>query len=418
MRDTVSTAGEFGPNWRQAALLGLALALGQTALVCLLSGAANPAEAYLRLHRWDAVWYGHIAEHGYRSTVPPTPQDADRSNVAFFPGYPLLARAVAAASGLRIEYALPLTSQLACWGFWTYLLRILQSWRVSARLAFGTVVIILSHPAAFFLVVGYSESLFLMTLLGYLYWSGERGGMAWSLAACHGFLMTATRIVGLPLTAYPLLRLCRRPALGEGAFSRWLKGVLAGVLLCAVASLGTLLFLLYCQLEFGHWDLYMQSQRIGWKIHPDYLAVFRPASYRAGLPSGIAGTLNSNDLSRLSVPLVAAAFAALLAFEGWAAWGCRPTGFRDRVGFYLGGGLMFYISVSGMACVNMTSMLRYSFPVHVMLVLAAAHLLGRLGPAVNPLLARTRPVIVVAVGVCAWLQITYARGFAHGGWVA
>jgi hypothetical protein len=98
--------------------------------------------------------------------------------VAFFPGYPLLARAVAAAAGLRIEYALPLTSQLACWGFWTYLLRILQGWRVPSRLAFGTVVIILSHPAAFFLVVGYAESLFLMTLLGYLYWSGERGGMA------------------------------------------------------------------------------------------------------------------------------------------------------------------------------------------------------------------------------------------------
>src|SRR6266478_1825937 len=61
------------------------------------------------------------------------------------------------------------------------------------------------HPAAFFLVAGYSESLFLMALLGFIYWSAAEGSSAKFWAAVHGIVMSATRIVGIVCAAFPLV---------------------------------------------------------------------------------------------------------------------------------------------------------------------------------------------------------------------
>src|SRR5262249_60120085 len=96
------------------------------------------------------------------------------------------------------------TSQLACGGFWTVGVLFLQRWRVPAGLAIAGIVALLVQPCAFFLVTGYSESLFLFALLGFLYFAGKPGPLAWALAVPFGFLMTATRIVGLPVATYPL----------------------------------------------------------------------------------------------------------------------------------------------------------------------------------------------------------------------
>ena len=80
-------------------------------------------------------------------------------------------------------------------------------------------VAIVVHPGPFYLVVGYSESLFLLGLLGYFYWCEKAGRWSWSLAARHGFGMTATRLVGLPAAVFPVWQHTPRwkfPALGGG----------------------------------------------------------------------------------------------------------------------------------------------------------------------------------------------------------
>src|SRR5437868_6681437 len=80
-----------------ACLAGLALTLAQLLFVMSLSYRQSFAASYVKLFQFDSVWYENIAANGYHSVVPPGPIDMGRDNVAFFPGFPALARAVMAA---------------------------------------------------------------------------------------------------------------------------------------------------------------------------------------------------------------------------------------------------------------------------------------------------------------------------------
>ena len=53
----------------------------------------------------------------------------------------------------------------------------------------------------------------------------------------------------------------------------------------------------------------------------------------------------------------------------------RRTNWQVRIGFYFCAVMIYYISVSGVACVEMESMLRYEFCVHSLIVLAFLHFL-------------------------------------------
>src|SRR5439155_13314260 len=46
---------------------------------------------------------------------------------------------------------------------------------------------------------------FLMMLVGFIYWSTREGRAVKVLAVLHGFTMSATRIVGLPCAAFPVV---------------------------------------------------------------------------------------------------------------------------------------------------------------------------------------------------------------------
>jgi hypothetical protein len=415
-------------SWSRALTLGLLLAVGQVVFVCATSGAATAGEAYLRLFQWDASWYSHIAEHGYRNALPPASEDREspslrldkeRSNVAFFPGFPLFARAVMTACGLPVEKAVLLASQLASWGFWTYLLLFFQRWGVSLVGAAAGTLAVLVQPTAFYLVTGYSESLFLFALLGFLFWAEQRGPGCWLLAAGHGVLMTATRIIGLPLALCPLavvlaLDLRHRGTPLGGRWRQWGSAALLGV----ASMLGAAWFFAYCQLRFGDWSLYMRSQRTGWGIEPDYLTLFRPETYRLFLPSVTDLGLLADDLSRLSIPVTLGLFFVLFVLEWRLARSLADTGWTERLGFYLAAWLMFYLAVCGLKNRNMVSMIRYSFPVYVMLVLAVTHLLRRVGPGS----VRGRAFAAVAFGLAAVplmaLQTIFAGRYTHSEWVA
>ena len=102
--------------------------------------------------------------------------------------------------------ALLITAQLAAWGFWSYFFLFCRRWNISPALQICGALLIAAHPAAFFLIAGYSESLFLMALLGFIYWSIAEGRSAKFWAAVHGIVMSATRIVGIVCAAFPLVR--------------------------------------------------------------------------------------------------------------------------------------------------------------------------------------------------------------------
>src|SRR5689334_12602158 len=165
------------------------------------------ADRYLALVQHDSYWFANIIDRGYGTIVPPIERkEMEVSNVAFFPAYPLLAGGLKWLTGLNTAQSLLIIAQAAAWGFWIYFFLFCQRWKLPLSLQiFGALAIAL-HPAAFFLVAGYSESLFLFSLAGFIYWNTSDRRGATLFAVLHGVVMSATRIVGLPCAIIPVVR--------------------------------------------------------------------------------------------------------------------------------------------------------------------------------------------------------------------
>ena len=151
---------------------------------------SSPNQFWDRFARYDAGWYHGIASTGYAFV------EGGRSNLAFFPLYPTLmgvgGRLLGGAqedfyfAGIVISWAafvlaMPLLYRLA----------LLDLPRDSAIRATTFAAV---FPSAYFFGVVYSESLFLLTLVGaVLALRTQRWG--WAIAA--GAAMTATRVNGV-----------------------------------------------------------------------------------------------------------------------------------------------------------------------------------------------------------------------------
>ena len=347
----------------QSTIPNIPLAL-QAKAKLILDG-TNPLE---KLCAWDCLWYWHIAEQGYRSSLPPASQDPDRANVAFFPATPLAARAVRTVTGVNWPMALLLVSWLAAVAFWWYVLALLADWGIRPWVTAFAVFAIFAHPASLYLVAGYSESLFLMAVLGFVYWS-ERArhtegafAIAPVMAALHGFTMTATRIVGIPLAGYPAVR-----SIVLSVLMRKMPGRILGrdLVLSAVAAAGAFVFFVFCQLKFGLWNLYMETQQIGWGLGKDYLLPLHLLSYKWSRTN--AKFVIWFALALLEVILTEVALRRRSREQSTERWSARLSALYLAL-------CLFYISASGTASANFASFIRYSLAVAVILALIAADL--------------------------------------------
>jgi hypothetical protein len=401
----------------RSTIKALIAALGVTLLqVVVAVGFLAPegplSDRYSTLIQHDSYWFMNIVERGFQTTVPPVDHKVmEVSNVAFFPAYPALAGLLRYGLNLDTDVALLVTAQVAALGFWAYFFLFCQRWNLSPALQFFGALLIVAHPAAFFLIAGYSESLFLMALLGFIYWSGADGRGAKILAALHGIVMSATRIVGIPCAAYPVVR---------SVFAKRWRGVrqhFPAIALMLSATLGAVFFFLYCQLRWGRWDMYMRTQIAGWGIAPDYLAVFKPSSYHWLIPA-----LNDpTQMSQMAMSIGGLIFILVALCELLPAGRTyRPSGsdWRVRIGFYFCAAIIYCVSVSGVASVAMESMLRYQFCVHALIVLAFLHFLHefRLPPTFLRVCGMAAVVLLGAAGLC--VQVWYVWNFTRGNWVA
>ena len=185
------------------------------------------------LARFDAGWYGSIARDGYSIDLL-----GGQSNIAFFPLFPLLARALAGASGISFAAA----------GLAVSLVALLTACGLLARRenaaswdGLGAVIALLAWPASFFLASVYTESLFLALAL-VASRSAERE--RWGPAALAGFLAALTRPNGF------LVALLVAPQ----AFAAWRRSPRAApaafvATLAPLAGLAT--FLSYLGIRFG-----------------------------------------------------------------------------------------------------------------------------------------------------------------------
>jgi hypothetical protein len=397
-------------------LAGLILTLLQLAMtIGLLAPEGSFSERYATLVQHDSYWFMNIVDRGYQTIVPPIDHKVmEVSNVAFFPAYPALTAVFRYGLNIRTGTALLITAQLAAWGFWSYFFLFCRRWNISPALQISGALLIAAHPAAFFLIAGYSESLFLMALVGFIYWSTAEGRSAKFLAAVHGIVMSATRIVGIVCAAFPLVRSAFQTGWrGLVGPLPWFRKEKPAIAMTLVASFGALGFFTYSQLRWGHWDIYMLTQAAGWGIVPDYLAVFKPSSYRWFIPA-----LNDpTEASQMSMTLGAVFFVGVAICELLPAIRKRSN-LPLRAGIYFCAFVIYYLSVSGVACVDMESMLRYEFCVHALIVLALLNFLSQFR--MPPVLVRAFGIAAVALlsaaGLC--VQGWYVWNFTRGNWVA
>jgi hypothetical protein len=356
----------------QVLLPSLALTGLEIFLISLWSKGDDYASIFKGLTQWDSHWYLGIVRRGYQF-VGFDKIAYEQSNVAFFPGYPLAVAIMSRLLGVEPELGLYLTAQLFCWLMWIYLFLFYRRWQIPTLWQVLASLIILVYPSSFYLVVGYSESLFVASLLGFFYWSMDLNSLrAALLAGAHGLAMSATRIVGLPVALLPLLRL------GEGS-RRWFWTAGAAVL----ALLGGLSFFLYCQLRFGRWDLYIEMQRYFTGVQANYQALFQASTYvlsperwqvllSPSAPVKDAG-LWSDALSQLFVSVTLGSLVVTGLLDGLSVLVGKSRRWQERLGFHLGAWAMFYIAVAGMSPLGQRSMSRYCLPVHIVQVLALVH---------------------------------------------
>lgn len=195
---------------------------------------------------WDAGWYLRIADHGYAHELGVR---YDANNLAFFPLYPMLVKAVAvltpgsrASTGLAVA---GISSLIAAWGIFA----------VGERLHGRRVGVLLTTLWAAFPVglvqwMGYTESLFTALAAWTLY---AALGRRWLWAATGACLAGLTRPTGIAVAA--AVTVAALLSLRRGFSARALAGAL-------LAPLGWCAYIGWVGLRLHRWDGYFAVQRM------------------------------------------------------------------------------------------------------------------------------------------------------------
>jgi len=332
-------------------------------------------------HRWDAKLFDHLVEHGYQ------PERAELT--AFFPLYPGLVRELdGVLPGSPFVAAIAL-SAAAFFAALVVLHRLVAA-ELDRERAGQALWLLVAFPTAFFLGLGYNESLFLFLMLACVYALRREH---WWLAGTFGLLATLTRSAGLLLAlafAYEYLRRRRFSPL------RIRLSVLA--ILLIPAGLG--LYALYLRDTIGDPFAFMQAQKVGWNREPGW-----PWEGIASLPAFLS------DLPKLSGlwlllslldPIVLAFVLVMLVLSVVGPWRMR----RDQAIFaLLGWALLLFM---------------LSFPPDPQArhpLMSVSRLSIELFP-VFMVLARARPLQNPYMYLGLGLQTLMLVHFARGGWVA
>jgi hypothetical protein len=150
--------------------------------------------------RWDACDYAQLAMSGY----PSDPHQA-ALYTAWPPVFPLAIRGLGYLTPGGVPVAGLVLSKLAALALLIVLARFVAT-ELDDRLVRPTLLALIAFPTAFFLLTGYSESLYLLLCVGALYLA-RRGRWWW--AGLLGGLASGTRVVGVFLVlalAYEYLR--------------------------------------------------------------------------------------------------------------------------------------------------------------------------------------------------------------------
>lgn len=256
--------------------------------------------AFERWYRWDALWYGSIAQNGYQYAGA-----REASNVAFFPFFPLVNGLVSRLSGLPVAASGPLVSTLLALGACMLLYRLMRQETDDADAATRTATYLLAFPGAFYLTIGYAEALYLLCSLTAIYCA--RHGR-WALSGGAAFLAGLTRLHGV-LLIVPLAYEYGR----QREFSlRNVRADLVGVL---GAPLGVLTFMGYLGLRFNQPMAYFQVQGLFFnrKMAPGAFPAFPGAT----LVNYLQGFVNNPPSTEGVIEIGVLILFLILTLEAW-----------------------------------------------------------------------------------------------------
>lgn len=209
--------------------------------------------------RYDSNHYVNIVKSGYNPM-----------EVAFFPLYPLLVKAVTKL-GISPETALYIISLVCFYGAMlvvAYWLRYELKLRKITASPWSTLGLMLIFPTAFFLVLGYTEGLFILVTVGALY-SYRRG--YYIPAAILMTLATLTRVQGGAVAVFFLI---------DYLLSKKYKVDWKKLLPIAGAFIGLSLYMWWLWSNFGSPLAFIEAQRYWGRLDTNILSnlisSFRP----------------------------------------------------------------------------------------------------------------------------------------------
>jgi hypothetical protein len=142
--------------------------------------------------RWDSGWYIGVATDGYRWAPA---RSAVQQNIAFFPAYPMLMRYGSLFFGREVMWTGVLISWVSFFAAAIYVYRFARE-RFGADESGAAIALLACYPFALFFSTAYTESLFLLTLVGACYhlernelWQAGGWGLVAGLSRPNGCLL-------------------------------------------------------------------------------------------------------------------------------------------------------------------------------------------------------------------------------------
>ncbi|MPY64767.1 hypothetical protein [Streptomyces spongiae] len=217
-----------------------------------------------RLLSWDAQWFVAVARDGYSHDFSFTADGLSGGDLAFFPAYPFLVRAVHAVTGLGHQTAALVVAHLALTVALLCVHRLLLDLygRRTARIAL--VLLACAQPMALVFLMAYSESLFLALAAAALLAVHRK---AWLTAGGLILLAGLTRSVAVALVAALAVAVVLH--LRDTRRMTWHPAAAL-----VLASCGTPAYLLWVDRRTGRPGTWFAIQEAGWGTRWDNGASF------------------------------------------------------------------------------------------------------------------------------------------------
>ncbi len=274
---------------------------------------------------WDGKWYYSIFERGY--TFDPLVQA--QSNVAFFPGFPLITQIFSSITSLNVVHSGLIVNFILTTFSAYFIFRIAsilaKKWKVSPTknrlVSQVSVLLFLAFPSSLFLAAYYAESLLIFSLSGAIYFALKNRLLP---ALVFAGIASSSKILGVAVAPTVILMHYVMNMPESGTILKYtLRQVPHYVLFGIVGISGALAYMIFLYLSFGdpllfthiqtQWDRELAGNFIVtiWNIY--YAHIFSPGHF-----GGIFNYLVA--LQAMIVPIIVTILALIAAVKYRAYW--------------------------------------------------------------------------------------------------